>query len=226
MPNKILFVTATSVEAEAIGRLPGSRTVQGSYLIGDSGIMVLVAGVGSISTAWEMQKWLSVNGKPDLAINVGIAGSYKEEIKIGDVVMPLTDCFADAGIEDGNNFLTLSEAGLTDANEFPFSGGLIHTDQLYAGQMRGIVKAVSAITVNTATGSDTTIDRLVKKYNPDIETMEGAAFFYICSKEKIPFLALRAISNIVEIRNKNNWDIKLALLNLAEKLNEVFLILK
>ena len=59
-----------------------------------------------------MQKWISLNEKPDLAINAGIAGSYKDEIRIGDVVMPLTDCFADAGIEDGNNFLTLSEAGL------------------------------------------------------------------------------------------------------------------
>ena len=26
--------------------------------------------------------------------------------------MPVSDCFADAGIEDGDNFLTLAEAGL------------------------------------------------------------------------------------------------------------------
>ena len=85
------------------------------------------------------------------------------------------------------------------------------------------MKAVNAITVNTATGSDATRDKLVRKFNPDIETMEGATFFYICRRENIPFLALRAISNIVEIRNKSNWNIKLALLNLAEKLNEVLL---
>jgi futalosine hydrolase len=94
---------------------------------------------------------------------------------------------------------------------------------VYAGQLQGIVKTVNAITVNTATGSDKTRDRLVKKFNPDIETMEGATFFYICRREKIPFIALRAISNIVENRNKSNWDLDLALLNLAEKLNEVFL---
>ena len=44
---------------------------------------------------------------------------------IGDVVMPVSDCFADAGIEDGDNFLTLSEAGLTGADEFPFRNGLL-----------------------------------------------------------------------------------------------------
>ena len=52
-----------------------------------------------------MKQWLSVNEKPDLAINAGIAGSYKDDIRYGDVVMPVTDCFADAGIEDGENFL-------------------------------------------------------------------------------------------------------------------------
>ena len=67
-----------------------------------------------------------------------------------------------------------------------------------------VLKPVRAITVNSATGSEATIRKLVKKFNPDIETMEGATFFYICSREKIPFLAIRAISNRVEPRDKSN----------------------
>ena len=226
MSYKILVVTATSTEADAIRKIRGIKTIPGGYSIDNLEISVLNAGVGSVSTGWEMQKWISVNDKPDLAINTGIAGSYKADIKIGDVVMPLTDCFADAGVEDGNNFLTLSEAGLVGANEFPFAEGLIHTDPVYLELLKGNIKPVKAITVNTATGSYTTRDKLIKKYNPDIETMEGATFFYICSRERIPFLALRAISNMVEIRNKYNWDINLALFNLAEKFNEVVLTLK
>jgi len=66
----------------------------------------------------------------------------------------------------------------------------------------------------------------VRKFNPDIETMEGATFFYICSMENIPFLALRAISNRVEKRNRDNWNITLALKNLSEKLNDVLLTLQ
>jgi futalosine hydrolase len=226
MQYKILLVTATLNEADIIGKITGIQIIPEGYRAGNIDISLLIAGVGSVSTAWEMQKWISVNDRPALAINAGIAGSYKDEIKIGEVVMPLTDCFADAGIEDGNDFLTLSEAGLINANEFPFTEGMINTDPAYPELLNGIVKPVRAITVNTATGSDATRARLVKKYNPDIETMEGATFFYICSREKIPFLALRAVSNMVEIRNKDNWDIKLALLNLAEKLNEVVLTLK
>jgi len=226
MSFKILYVTATSSEAEVPGKIRSILTIPGGYRLGTFEICVMVAGVGSISTAWSMQKWISVNEKPDLAINAGIAGSFKDDLAIGDVVMPISDCFADAGIEDGNNFLTLAEAGLDRANEFPFSEGVILADPVYSLKMRGILKPARAITVNTVTGSESTRDKLLKKYNPDIETMEGATFFYICSREKIPFLALRAISNRVERRNKSNWDIALALDNLSEKLNEVIITLK
>jgi futalosine hydrolase len=200
--------------------------VQGGYLYGNYELHLLIAGVGSISTAWALKQWISVNGKPDISINAGIAGSYKDELIIGDVVLPVTDCFADAGIEDNGNFLTLAEAGLISANEFPFRGGKLYSDNKYTDKIKSILKPVSAITVNTVTGSESSRGKLVKKFNPDIETMEGATFFYICSRENIPFLALRSISNRVEARNKNNWNIDLALNNLSEKLIEVMLTLR
>ena len=87
-----------------------------------------------------IETWLSINVKPDLVINAGIAGSFKDDIKIGDVVMPVTDCFADAGIEDGENFLTLSEAGLADPDEFPFSNGILPADSEYTSLMSGSFK--------------------------------------------------------------------------------------
>jgi futalosine hydrolase len=139
--------------------------------------------------------------------------------------LPITDCFADSGIEDGENFITLFEAGLALPDEFPFRNGLITADSGYCSVIKNILKPVNAITVNTATGSQTTINKLIKKFNPDIETMEGATFFYLCAREKVPFLALRAVSNRVEPRNVNNWNIPLALENLSEKLKEVFLTL-
>lgn len=222
MSFKILYVTATSSEAEAFKRIKGIISDNGIYKIGKLEITLLVAGVGSVSTAWNLNHWLTLNEKPDLAINAGIAGSFKDDISIGDVVLPLTDCFADAGIEDGEKFLTLFEAGIISADEFPYSNGFLCADTRYSVRLKLMVKPVRAITVNTTTGSEATRNKLLKKFNPDIETMEGATFFYICVREKIPFLALRAISNRVEPRNKDNWNIALALDNLSEKLIEVF----
>ena len=225
MSFNVLFVTSTSSEAESLKNLRGTVSDAGCCRIADINIYILVSGIGAIATAWSMKTWLSLNFKPDLVINAGIAGSFKEDIKIGDVVMPVTDCFADAGIEDGDNFLTLSEAGLTDPNEFPYSNGILPADSRYTALMKDILKPVRAITVNSATGSEATIEKLVKKFNPDIETMEGATFFYICNREKIPFLVIRAISNWVEPRDKSKWEIQSAINSLSEKINEVILTL-
>ena len=175
MPFKILYVTATKPEGDTINKACNLVSVQNGS--GKFEIYRLVTGVGSISTAWSLKEWITINGKPDLAINGGIAGSYKDEIILGDVVTPLTDCFADAGIEDGDKFLTLSEAGLEKQDVFPFSGGLIYSDKIIYDKIKGILKPVNAITVNMATGSETTREKLLKKFNPDIETMEGATFF-------------------------------------------------
>jgi futalosine hydrolase len=225
MSFKILFVAATPSESGILSKIDGMISVQRGYRFEKCEINLLTTGVGSISTAWAMKQWITVNEKPDLALNAGIAGSYNDEILIGDVVMPMTDCFADAGIEDGDNFITLSEAGLSSANEFPFRDGLLHADTHYSGQMQNLLKGVRAITVNTSTGTLYTRNKLVNKFNPDIETMEGATFFYICTRENIPFLALRAISNRVEPRKKSNWNISLALDNLSVKVSEIILTL-
>ncbi len=221
MSFKILYVTATTLEADtlkkAIEKTSGAKNRFEFFS--------LVTGVGSMATAWAMKDWLAVNGKPDLAINAGIAGSYSGELSIGDVVMPFSDCFADAGIEDNKNFFTLFEAGFADENQFPYKDGLLPSDHLYLNKLNDIIKRVKAITVNTATGSESSRTRWMKKFNPDIETMEGATFFYICTLEKIPFLAIRAISNKVEPRDKKNWNIALALNNLSEKLVDILLTL-
>jgi futalosine hydrolase len=224
MSFKILYVTATRSEGDTLEKIRDMMPVPEGF--GKFEISLLVTGVGSIATAWALKQWITVNGKPDLAINAGIAGSYKDEFIPGDVVMPVSDCFADSGIEDNDEFFTLSEAGLINADEFPYKGGLLYSDSFYNDKIKNIIKPVKAITVNTATGSENSRSKLLKKFNPDIETMEGATFFYICCREKIPFLALRAISNKVEPRNKNNWNIALALNNLSEKLIDVLLTLQ
>ncbi len=225
MAGTILLVVASTAEGEVLRNLPGINPDTGGSLLNKSEIKLLTTGVGSAATAWSLMNWLSVNERPDLVINAGIAGSYKDDLEIGKVVMPVTDCFADSGIEDGDRFLALHEAGLISPDEFPFTAGILSAHKDYIASLNNILIPVRAITVNTATGSESSKIKLLKKFNPDIETMEGATFFYICAREKLPFLALRAISNMVEPRNKKNWDIMLALKNLSEKLSEVILTL-
>lgn len=226
MPLKVLIVAATAAEADVFRNSGVFREKDATYSSGACSFSLLVTGVGSVATSWALTKWFSSNPAPDLAINIGISGSYRDEIGPGSVVVPLTDCFADAGIETKEGFLTLAEAGLDSPDRFPFKGGVIICSNKFADLALKNLMPVNAITVNTASGSEQTISRLLKKYNPGIETMEGATFFYICSGEKIPFLALRSVSNRVEPRNRDKWNIPLALDNLSEKLKEFILMLE
>jgi futalosine hydrolase len=226
MALNILLVTATSGEAGILKEFPVVSDHPGRYLTGICEIDLLVTGIGGISTSWSMKKWLDRNPKPDLAVNAGIAGSYDYSLGIGQVVVPVSDCFADIGIEDGENYYTLGESGLADPDEFPFKKGFIVSDNEYVDLALTRMQKARAITVNTSSGSAARIESLRRKFNPDIETMEGATFFYICAMEKIPFLAVRAISNKVEPRDRKRWNIDLALMNLEEKLKEIILMLR
>ena len=208
MPLKVLVVAATPAEADCLTIMPGMDLIS------------IVTGIGSVATAWGMTKHLSSGMAIDLAINIGIAGSYCDEIQTGDVVLPVSDCFADAGIETKSGYLTLAEAGLQDPDAFPFTSGRIVSENRFISHAAGVLRTVNAVTVNTATGSENSIKRIIRKYNPDIETMEGAAFSYNCSCERVDYLALRSVSNIIGLRLKQKWDIPLALTTLTRALDE------
>nr|MBA3901986.1 futalosine hydrolase [Bacteroidota bacterium] len=75
---------------------------------------------------------------------------------------------------------------------------------------------VKGISVNQVHGEEKAIEKVVQRLNPDTESMEGAAFFYACFSEGLPCVQIRAISNYVEKRNRENWDIPLAVKNLNE----------
>jgi futalosine hydrolase len=217
---KFLLVAATEAEADALRNIPGVKKTPEGFKQGDIEIYLLVTGVGSAATSWSMMKWLSANPKPDIAVNIGIAGSYRDDIIVGDVITPVSDCFADTGVETEEGFLTLYEAGM---GESILKNGRIVANNKYVSMITKISRPVAGITVNTTTGTPGTIDRMLKKFNPDIETMEGATFFYICLREKIPFVALRAISNRIEPGSRGKWDIPLAINNLSERFNDFLL---
>ncbi len=220
MSLKILFVAAEETEAEALRKMKNTLLIPEGLLSQGYEAAILVTGMGGIATAWALTKWFSSNQAPDIAINVGIAGSYRDDIKIGDVVLPVSDLFADAGVETRKGFVTLNEEGMGDFNKFPFTDGKILAENSFIELAKKTIRPVNAITVNTITGSFGSIEVIRQRFNPDIETMEGASFFYVCSRERIPFMAVRSISNMVEPRDKRNWNIGLALERLTLKLEE------
>lgn len=183
-------------------------------------IKVLITGIGMFSTAYQLGRHLAAD-RPDLAIQAGIAGAFRKDWAIGDTVLVKQEVLGDLGAEDNGMHRDLFEIGLWPYDMPPFTHHhLINTlDQLPAAALQ--LPQGSGVTVNTVSGSAATISRLEQKYQPDLESMEGAAFHYCCLREDIPFLQLRTISNYVEVRDKSKWNIPLAINNLNNTLRSL-----
>ena len=170
-------------------------------------ITFLISGIGMGAMAFCLGKHL--NSTFDLAFNIGIAGTFNRQTKLGEVVWVTQDTLSELGAEDGDDFLTLSE--LTLKGDFIFKG----TSTSAYSTINGLDK-VSGITVNTVHGNEFSIRVVRDRLHPDVESMEGAAFIMCCNKLSVKCFQIRAISNYVEKRNRLNWNIGLALSNLAE----------
>jgi futalosine hydrolase len=80
---------------------------------------------------------------------------------------------------------------------------------------------VRGATINCISTTDKQIAAIKNKYEPVIESMEGAALHYACLMEHIPFIQLRAVSNYVGERDKSKWKMIEAITVLNEKLRRI-----
>jgi futalosine hydrolase len=172
-------------------------------------ISLLITGVGMVATAFALGRHLSSN-KYDLVLNLGIAGSFDRYIALGDVVEITEDTFAELGAEDDADFLSIDQMGFGEGRFYP-SKKLIDLYNLFNTFN---LKQATAITVNTVHGNEASIKKITERLNPQVESMEGAAFFYACKQMDAPCLQIRAVSNYVEKRNRESWNIGLAIKNL------------
>tara|TARA_B100001142_G_C14168344_1_gene591194 strand:- start:152 stop:730 length:579 start_codon:yes stop_codon:yes gene_type:complete len=166
---------------------------------------ILITGIGMLNTSISLTKKLS-GGTYDLLINIGVAGSFNSELDIGDVVEVVEEKISELGFEDGESF--------SEFNKF-------NLQNLFENKSKTDLLSVRSITVNRVHGNRRSITEIINRLNPDIENMEGAAFFQVCNTFNVPCMQIRAISNKVEHRNKDNWNLPLAIKNLNNKVEEI-----
>ena len=177
---------------------------------------VLITGVGVPACMYALTKRLQQK-KYDIIIQAGIAGTFKNSFAPGETFVVKKDVFADLGIYESGSFFTLFDKGFIQKNELPYKNGWLNNEM----EENFSLTMVNAITVNTVTDNFEQTEIFIKKFDPDIETMEGAAFHYVCINEGVKFLQLRSISNFVGERIKTNWKMKESVQNLNEHLIKI-----
>jgi futalosine hydrolase len=207
---KILVVSATPFEIapllEQMKELrPEGRISSGKY----AGHLIdfLVTGIGMTATAYFTGK--ALNDSYEFAMNLGVCGSFNRNLELGTVVNIYEDQFSELGAEDGEAFLSLADLRLEGVSRIRNNSGALNVE------IEKLPK-VNGITVNTTHGNEASIEKAWSRFRPYVESMEGAAFMFACEQERIPYVQIRAVSNYVERRNREAWNLPLAIKNLNE----------
>jgi futalosine hydrolase len=174
------------------------------------------SGIGMLAASFALTK-LAIEDKPDLIIQVGIAGTFDTDLALGTVVVIEEETIGDLGVEEDGKWKDLFDLKLEKSSYHPFEKRKLPNQWLGKYNLLRL-KEVSGITVNEITTHPERIQKLIKKYNPCIESMEGAALHYVARESSIPFIQIRAISNYIGERDKSNWQMKLAIDNLNQTL--------
>lgn len=211
----VLLVSATDFEISKTAGWLNDRYILHNASKPD----LLITGIGQLQTAYSLLKKIDTR-RPDLVIQAGIGGSGDAK-DIGKVFAIGSDMMADLGVIEKAGFSNFFELGLDNPERFPFRQGKLKNPYRFLLEWTGL-PVIAGITVNEIKSADSPIFQ--RNQIPVVESMEGAALHYVCLMEKIPFLQIRSVSNVLGDRDKNRWKLKEAMESLHESL--VFLIQK
>jgi futalosine hydrolase len=182
---------------------------------GNQGFRILVSGVGGPATSYFLLDQIRKK-KPAIIIQAGIAGAFSADA-IGKTYVITEDRFADLGVEENDRFRTVFDLKLADGNGYPYVKGALPNPNTKLIELTDLPLA-KAISVNEISTNPKRIKQLQLNSPLLVESMEGAAFHYTCLLEKIPFVQLRAISNLVGERDKKKWKLADSISALNESL--------
>lgn len=177
---------------------------------------VLITGIGMMATAYALSRYIHLH-KPARVIQAGIGGSFSAAHPPESVVLVQEEVIGDLGVHEGHTFKDLFDMHLQDAGGHPYTGKFLVNPHITEYSQLGML-AVRGITINEITTDVARIQVLQQKYQPVVESMEGAALHYVCLMENVPFLQMRAISNYVGERDKKQWKMKESIEGLNERL--------
>lgn len=180
-----------------------------------NGITFAVTGVGIPLTLARLIP-LIAQRKPDLIVNIGIAGAYPDSgLNIGELVLGQNEVFGDIGME------TPGSEWFTPVSRMPWSDAeyrlpLPLSIEPFMDEPPQPLRIGKGCTVNACAGRAETGVMRRMLFHADFESMEGAAVALAAMMAAIPASELRAVSNIAAERDMRPENIETALRNLGD----------
>lgn len=182
-------------------------------------IQYFITGIGMIQSSYAIQAHLEKE-RPDLLIQVGIAGTFDQSIPLTDVLVIQEEYFGNTGVMEAGVWKDPFDMGLQPVDLPPFKNKALVNPWLTPMNVTHL-KAVTAVTIDEITTSSQRIEILKAAYHPAVESMEGAALHYVALLKNQPFLQIRGVSNYVGERDKACWQLKPAIDACCQKVTEL-----
>jgi futalosine hydrolase len=186
-------------------------------------VEILVTGMGPVATAISVSNYLSLHGpRIDGVVNIGVAGAYLDSgVAILDICLAQQEFLGDYGICMQNGIQDFDSDLSKTSTPLLFSNDLVSRVKNILHNHNIEFKVVNFVTVNCCTGTTKRGEYLREKFAAGCENMEGAAVVMACKKFAIPCVEIRCVSNIVEDRNTENWQLADAIENICRVIKVV-----
>ena len=199
----------------------GTRELFLGTLFGQK-VALLHSGIGKTNAASAATALLETV-PAEAVIVIGCGGAYPGSGLVpGDLALATEELLADEGVITPQGFVDFATLGFPLLKHgkalleqrFPSSAQLLEAAQ---PPMTAAVAAAGAkllagllVTVSTCSGTDQAAQTMEKRTGGICENMEGGAIAQVCRLYEVPFLELRGISNLVENRDLDRWNLPAA----------------
>ncbi len=174
----------------------------------------LITGIGPVEAAVQVAVYLGETSNSfQGVINLGVGGAYCRDqggADVLDICLAEREVLGDFGICYGDTVEPLRGESLTILDTFSLDNPLLTQTETLLSTAKVDYKRGSFVTVSCVSGSRQRGALLARQHHALCENMEGAAVARVCQQFALPLLELRCISNLVEDRNLQNWQLKKA----------------
>ena len=196
----------------------GSKSIIEGILEGCQ-ILLCIGGMGKVNAAHAAALLFS-RFNPDALIIFGIGGAYPSSgAVVGDVAIAKEEISGDDGVMTMDGFKDTEYIGIPLIKtvtsmmytKYPAPEALLKRSLQalvsYQDAEAARVHVGAFITLSICTGTSARARELEQRYHGLCENMEGSAAVQVAELHGIPWIEVRGISNIVEDRNVEKWDI-------------------
>jgi futalosine hydrolase len=226
----ILVLTATAFEqndikgqlSETVEQVVSTRAWCTGFFAGST-VRLVETGIGAVNTTQALTCVLEFQ-RPQLVLQLGVGGAYVGAgLAIGDLAMASAEVYGDIGVRTVEGWKPATTIGIpllsqgTDYfNHFPVDSEIVDRAEkiLRTGARR--ITTGPFVTVQECSGTATLGAERRDRFEAICENMEGAPAAHVSRLYGVPFLELRGISNLVEDRRTEDWDLPLAAANAQE----------